>query len=374
MRKTAALGAFSMSRILLTILCSLALVLLFAACGGGGSKSVPSDAVARVGDDTISKTDWEAVIGQARRNRKATKQAFPKQGSVELATLRTNAVLFLIQKSEYFQQADKLGVKVSDKDVDDRLDQIKKQYYGNPAGQPAATPAEMDKRYQAALKQQGFTDEEVRQGLKLQLVREKLFEKVASDVKVSDDDVRAYYNSHKQQYETPAQPASRNVRHILVKKKALADRLYAQLKANPSLFPKLARRYSTDTSSKVNGGTLPGGALKGRTVPPFDKVAFSIATNKISTPVHTQFGWHIIQALGPVKPGTPAKPTPLDQVKAPIRQQLLSQKKDREFQGWLDGIKKKYCKTIAYQRGYKPAPGQDPCTKKGTSTGAATTQ
>jgi foldase protein PrsA len=362
-----------MSRIPLTILCGAALVLLLAACGGG-AKKVPGNAVAVVGDQEISKADWEAVIAQARRNRQATKQPFPKPGSVELATLRTNAVLFLIQKSEYVQEADKLGIKVTDRDVENRLNQIKQQYYANPPGQPKATKAQIEKRYREALKQQGFTDAEAREGLRLTLIREKIYEKVTKDAKVSDDDVRSYYNSHKEQYETPAQPPSRQVRHILVKKKALADQLYEQLKANPSLFPKLARRYSTDTSSKVNGGELPGGAIKGRTVPPFDKVAFSIPTKEISKPVHTQFGWHIIQALGPIKKGTPAKPTPFDQVEAPIRQQLLSQKKNEKFQEWQDGIKKKYCKTIAYQRGYKPAPGQDPCANKGTSTGVATTQ
>ncbi len=363
-----------MRRIPLTILCGLALVLLVAACGGGGSKNVPGDAVARVGHDTISKPAWEAVMDQDRRHRTALKQPLPKKGSVELATVRTRAVLFLITKSEYFQEADKLGIKVTDKDVQDRLDQIKKQYYDNPPGQPRATPAQMEQRYREALKQQGFTDAEAREGLKLQLVSEKIYEKVTADVKVSGGAVRAYYKSHKDQYETPAQPESRDVRHILVKTKARADQLYAQLEANPSLFPKLARRWSTDTSSKANGGKLPSGAVKGRTVPPFDKVAFSIPTKKISKPVHTRFGWHIIQALGPIKPGTPAKPTPFDQVEAPIRQQLISQKKNEKYQDWKNGLKKKYCKTIAYQRGYKPAPGQDPCTSKGSSTGAATTQ
>jgi foldase protein PrsA len=354
-------------------LAAFALVLLVAACGGGGAKSVPSNAVAVVGDREISKADWQALLDQTRRNYKATNHSFPKPGTVALANLRTTAVQFLIQNSEFAQEAAKLGVEATDKDVNDRLDQIKKQYYGNPPGQAKASPKEMEKRYREALKQQGFTDKEVRQGIKLQLIREKVFRKVTEDVKVSHDDIKKYYDSHKQQYETPAQPASRDVRHILVKKKTLADRLYSELKAKPSLFPKLARRYSTDTSSKVNGGKLPGGAIKGRTVPPFDKVAFSIKTKAISKPVHSQFGWHIIQALGPVKPGTPAKPTPLGQVKDAIRQQLLSQKQNEKYQDWLKGIKKSYCKTIAYQRGYTPPPGLDPCKNKGATTAGATT-
>ena len=350
-----------------------ALLLVVAACGSSGTKAVPADGVAVVGDDTITKAQWDALIAQTKRNFIATKRAFPKAGTVDLANLKTNATQFLIQSSEYEQEAKKLGVNVSDKDVDARLDQIKKQYYGNPAGQKQATPKQMEQRYQAALKQQGFTDEEVRQGIKLQLIREDVFKKVTKDVKVSDDEIKTYYDKNKQQYATPAQPESRDIRHILVKSKKQADNLYAQLQADPSKFAALAKKYSTDTSSATNGGKLPPGTgVKGRLVPEFEKVAFSIKENVISKPVHTQFGWHIIEALGPVKAGTPAKPTPLGQVKEAIRQQLLSQDKQKEMDKWLADTKKHYCGNIGYQKGYAPPPGQDPCKQSATTTGAST--
>lgn len=373
MSKTAAAGAFSMRRILVIGVCA-AVVLLVAACGGSGPKNVPADAVAIVGDKAISKSDWDALIQQTRRNFKATKRAFPKPGSVELANLKANATQFLIQSSEYQQEADKLGVEVSDKDVDARLDQIKKQYYGNPPGQPTASKDQMEKRYQAALKQQGFTDEEVRSGIELQLIREKVFKKVTKDVKVSDDEVKAYYEKNKKQYQTPAQPESRDLRHILVKSKAKVDQLYAQLKANPGKFAQLAKKFSTDTSSAKNGGKLPPGVgVKGRLDPAFEKVAFSIKPHVISKPVHSQFGWHIIEALGPIKPGAPAKPTPFSQVKEAIRQQLLSQNQQKEMDKWLAKTKKSYCKTIGYQTGYAPPPGQDPCKQSSSTTGSVTT-
>lgn len=362
-----------MRRILVIGVCA-AVVLLVAACGGSGPKNVPADAVAVVGDKAISKSDWDALIQQTRRNFKATKRAFPKPGSVELANLKANATQFLIQSSEYQQEADKLGVEVSDKDVDARLDQIKKQYYGNPPGQPTASKDQMEKRYQAALKQQGFTDEEVRSGIELQLIREKVFKKVTKDVKVSDDEVRAYYEKNKKQYQTPAQPESRDLRHILVKSKAKVDQLYAQLKANPGKFAQLAKKFSTDTSSAKNGGKLPPGVgVKGRLDPAFEKVAFSIKPHVISKPVHSQFGWHIIEALGPIKPGAPAKPTPFSQVKEAIRQQLLSQNQQKEMDKWLAKTKKSYCKTIGYQTGYAPPPGQDPCKQSSSTTGSVTT-
>jgi len=364
-----------MRRIPLIGICA-ALILLVAACGGGGSKAVPSDAVVVVGDQEVSKSEWDALLRQTKRNFVATHRKFPKVGTVDYGNLKTNATQFLIQSSEYQQEADKLGVEVADKDVDARLAQIKKQYYGNPPGQKPAGAAQMQKRYEAALKQQGFTDTEVRQGIKLQLLREKVYKKVTADVKVSDDDVKAYYEKNKKQYETPAEPESRDLRHILVKKKAKADELYAQLQADPSKFAQLAKKFSTDTSSAANGGKLPPGVgVKGRLDPAFEKVAFSIKENVVSKPVKSQFGWHLIEALGPVKAGTPAKPTALNsQVKAAIRQQLLAQKQRQEMDKWLAEMKKSYCKKIGYQQGYAPAPGQDPCkTSANTTSGAATT-
>jgi len=371
MSKTAALGAFCMRRII-GVLSGVVLVLAVAACGGGGARNVPSDAVAVVGDKTISKSAWDQLIAQTKENYKATNHSFPKPGTPELANLRTNATQFLISASEYQQEADKMGIKVTDADVQSRLDQIKQQFYASQTGGKKATKAQVEKRYQQALKQQGFTDEEVRKGIKITLYRERVQKKVTEGITVSDSDVKSYYDKHKQQYETPAQPASRDVRHILVKKKAKADKIYAQLKKNPKLFPKLAKKDSIDTSSAQAGGELPGGAVKGRLVKPFEKVAFSLKVHEISKPVHSQFGWHIIEAMGPVRPPQPAKPTPLSQVKEAIRQTLLQNKRNDATQKWEKGMIKRYCKTIGYQSGYAPAPGQDPCKKQSTTTGATT--
>jgi foldase protein PrsA len=371
MSKTAAPGAFCMNRII-GVLSGVALLLVVAACGGGGPRSVPSDAVAVVGGDTISKARWDQLIQQTKDNYKATNHSFPKQGSVDLANLRSNATQFLINASEYKQEAEKMGIKVTDADVQSRLDQIKKQFYASQTGGKTASAAQVEKRYQQALKQQGFTDEEVRSGIKVTLYRERVQKKVTEGITVSDDEVKSYYDKHKQQYETPAQPSSRDVRHILVKSKAKANAIYAQLQKNPKLFPKLAKKDSIDTSSAQAGGELPGGAVKGRLVKPFEKVAFSLKVHQISKPVHSQFGWHIIQAMGPVRPPQPAKPTPFAQVKEAIRQTLLQNKRNDKVQKWEKDMIKGYCKTIAYQTGYAPAPGQDPCKKQDTTTASTT--
>jgi len=341
--------------------------LFLAACGGDSApKSVPSDDVAVVGGETISKAQFDQVLAQAQRSYKAQHKAFPKAGSATYGTIRAQIMQFLVERSEYSQKADDLGVKVSDKDVENRLDQIKQQYFGsaNP-GQKPKSKAEIETLYQQQLKSQGLTDKDVKDGLRAQLIREKVSEKVTKDVKASDDDAKKYYDDHKAQYEQPAQPESRDVRHILVKDHAKALAIYDQLKGGAD-FSKLALKDSIDPS-KSSGGRLT--VCKERTVtcqlktvPPFEKTAFSLKTNEISKPVHTRFGWHVIQALGPVNPAKKKSEIPFNQVKAAIKQTLEQQKKQDAFNKWWNDTKKDFSKKTKYQAGYEPPASQTSTT------------
>lgn len=99
----------------------------------------------------------------------------------------------------------------------------------------------------------------------------------------------------------PCPCAGKHVRHILVKDKALAQKLAKELQANGgATFAALAAKYSTDTGSAIHGGDL-GGVIKGQTVAPFEKAVFSQKVGQISSPVQSQFGYHIIEVL----PGSP---------------------------------------------------------------------
>ena len=184
---------------------------------------------------------------------------------------------------------------------------------------------------------------------------------LTKDARVSDKDVQAYYDAHKSQY---GQPESRDVRHILVKTQAQAQSIYLHLRADKgSDFATYAKKFSQDPGSKSLGGKLT--ITKGQTVPAFDQAAFTLATNAISTPIKTQFGYHIIQALSPVRP---AKTTPLKDVKASISQQLLQQTKNTAMTKWVDDTKKSYCSgsKVRFAIGYSPKP--DPCVKPAKTT------
>jgi foldase protein PrsA len=325
---------------------ALLAVVALAGCGGSGKKSVPSDAVAVVGSDDIAKTQFTLLMDGTHRAYVARKTPFPKPGTSQYKALQDQTMKYLVQQSELEQKAKGLGVVVTDKDVQARIKQIKKQYF---AGD--------EKKYQQQLKAQGLTEPLLALNLHGQILSERLYKKVTDPVKVTDADVKAYYNAHKSTY---AKAESRDVRHILVNNKALADTIETQLKGGGD-FAALAKKYSKDPGSAAQGGKLT--ISKGQTVAPFDKVAFSLAKNELSAPVHTTYGWHIIQALSAIKPATQQ---PLKEVEAAIRTQLLQTKKTDAINKWVDGVTKEFAKQIAYQTGYTPL-------ASATTTTAATT-
>lgn len=322
------------------------LVALLAGCGGG-SKDVPKDAVAVVDGQSIPRSEYDALITQAKKSYTTQKREFPKAGSAEFQTLRNQAVQFLVQREEFEQQAKDLGIEVTDKQLEDRLKQIKTQYFGGD-----------EKKYQAQLKTQGLSDKQVRADIRAQIISEQLFEKVTKDVKVTDEEIKQYYEKNTSQY---SQAESREVRHILVKTRAQANDIYDQLQ-NGADFGELAKKFSQDTGSKANGGKLT--ITKGQTVAPFDQTAFLLKTNAISKPVKTEFGYHVIQPIGDVKP---AKTQPLKDVKETIRSTLLQTKKNTAMTKWVDDLKKKYESDVAYATGFTPP--TPPATTAATTTG-----
>ena len=321
---------------------------LVAGCGSG-TKAVPADAVAVVGDSTVTKVDFNNVFAATKKIDKIRKTATPKPGTTEYKTRSDGIVSFLVTMSELTQEAKSMGLApVTDKEVQTQIDQIKKQYAsGN------------EKKFETLLAGQGLTIDIYRLQWRYQLLSNAISADVTKGVKVTDADVKKYYDANKANY---TQAESRDVRHILVNSKKLADSIEAQLKAGGN-FAKLAKKYSKDTGSAVNGGKLT--VQKGKTVPEFDKAAFSLKTNEISAPVHSTYGWHIIQALSAIKP---AKTTPLKDEQATIRQQLVSTKKQDAMTKWLDDMKKSFAKKVRYQAGYVPTP-----TTTATTTTAPTT-
>ena len=322
-----------------------AVAALAAGCGSSSSSdSTGSDLgqgiVATVGDTTITQAQLDRVLKSAEQQYKARKAPFPAAGSPQYKQIQDRALELLVEKAEFAEKAKALGVAVTDKQVNQRVDQIKKQYFGG-----------SDKRYREGLKQQGFTDQQLREDLRGTLISEVLIAKAGQAAQVSPSAIRAYYDQHTQNYSTPQ---TRVVRHILVKNKALAERLYQQAVSGAD-FAALAKKYTIDPGTKITGGELT--ITRGLTVKPFDAAAFALRTGQISKPVRTTYGWHIIKAE---KPAKPRQVTPFAKVEAAIRQQLTQQKRSAAAIEWVAAVKKEYCSgKLEYAKGLKPSP--DPC-------------
>jgi foldase protein PrsA len=313
-------------------------VLAVAGCGGS-SGDVPSNAIAVVNkcDAPITKNEFNQVLNQARVNYTRNKQKFPGPGTQEYKQVQNQIVSYLVLRQGYICEGKNMDLKVSDDEVDKRVDELVKQYYKGD-----------QTKFQQALKDQGVAPEQLRTEVEMQLFQKKIFDKVTANAKVTDKDIEEYYNKNKQQYTTPAK---RTVRHILVKKKSLADQLEREL-GNGASFTALVKKYSKDPGSKKTGGKLTDLA-QGQTVPPFDKVAFSLKVNEISQPVHTQFGWHIIQALTPVKPKDVSS---LSEVRNQIKEIVAQSNKTEVGQKWAEDFRKDLQKSssVTYQAGYQP--------------------
>jgi len=161
--------------------------------------------------------------------------------------------------------------------------------------------------------------------------------RLLSQIQVTPEDLQTYYNSHPDQYRIPEEV---KVSHILIKTpppgadgkvdekgveeaRKKAEDILKQLKGGAK-FEELAKKYSEDPGSASKGGDL-GWIGRGRTVPEFEKTAFSQAKGQISDLVKSSYGFHIIRTEDKHE----AHVKTLDEVKAEIEPLVKQQKVTR---------------------------------------------
>ena len=339
-----------------------ALALAVSACGG--DSGVPEGTVAVMDGIEISREELDELVERARKNSEAQKQEFPKVGTPEYQDIQRRYVAFLVQRAQLEREAEELDVEVKDGELDKELETFVKTNF---EGKRTA--------FETALKEQGFTVESFRETLRTSVLSQKLFDAVTKDIDVPDSEVVAFYQQNSTQYSTAE---SRDVRHILVSEKngekvdyaaskAEADRILAEIRGGGD-FAALAKAESADPGSAQDGGKLT--ITKGQTVAPFEKTSFALKEGEVSEPVKTTFGYHIIEALSPLRKATT---TPLAKVKASIEAQLLQQKKTTFMTEWVEGLRDEYDGKTRYALGFEP-PELPEETETDTETETTSTQ
>lgn len=154
------------------------------------------------------------------------------------------------------------------------------------------------------------------------------------NVSVSDDEVKKYYDDNAAKFQGNEQ---RRASHILIafgvsatpeqkqQAKAKAEEILAQIKKDPSKFEQLAVKNSQDPGSAVKGGDL-GSFGRGAMVKPFEDAAFSMKVNQVSDLVESEFGYHIIKVTE-----ISGQNADFNSLKPQIKGDLMFQKAKDEF-------------------------------------------
>ena len=149
-------------------------------------------------------------------------------------------------------------------------------------------------------------------------------------IKPNEEEIRGYYEQNKNNFTTPEE---RRASHILIAfgddkaaSKKKAEDVLAKAKANPADFAKLATEFSSDPGSAAQGGDLDYFG-RGMMVKPFEDATFTAKKGDIVGPVESDFGWHIIY----VTDIRPSAVRPFEAVRSDIEAEYIGQMALREF-------------------------------------------
>ncbi len=153
------------------------------------------------------------------------------------------------------------------------------------------------------------------------------------DIKAEDDEVKAFYEEHKDEF---VAPANARAKHILVDEEEKALELKAAIEAGELEFEAAAKDNSKCPSAQ-QGGDL-GQFGKGQMVPEFDQAVFAAKAGDLLGPVKTQFGYHLIK----VEDVTEDQTMPFDAVEDQVKQRVAYNKQSDVYENKLAELKAKY--------------------------------
>ena len=359
---------------------------LLAACGD----AVPGNAVAEVDGTAIEKSDYEhwlnvaakasgpgatvpdppeytkcidaakkAAAKPAEGQPKQTDADYKKQCEEQQKQLREQVLGLLISFQWIEREAKEQGVSVTDEEVKKSFEEQKKQSFPKPED------------YDKFLKDSGQTEEDVLMRVRLDMLSNKIRDKVTKGKdQVTDQQIEDYYNKNKAQF---AQPERRDLSIVLTKTEAKANEAKAALESGES-FETVAKEYSIDDASKAQGGKLPA-VTKGQQEKALDDAVFKAKKGTIEGPVKTQFGWYVFE----VDKISKASQQTAEQAKPTIEQVLSSQNQQKALDEFVKDFRKKWkdkteCRDEYVTQDCKNAPEPTPTPTPGAVQPAPTTE
>lgn len=320
---------------------------------GCGIKS--SKAIIKINNETITQKEFDKMM-----DKQISMSPFAKLGGdlaenkdsmLYLMTEKT-VLNHLIVKTILDEEVSKHGIKVSNKEVEEAINKIIDKMGSK-------------EMLTKTLKQNGVEIKDFKEDIKTQVKLRKLAQQTA-DTKVSDKDVKDFYDKNKPLFthgeqvrayhillsNNPAQieqeivssskeklspeELKQKVEQKVKEVNDFAKKLAKELQQDNSKFPSYAKQYSQDYMSAQRGGDL-GYFEKNRMVPQFSKAAFSAKPNTVTDPVQTEYGLHIIWVTDRKTAGT----EPFDKIKSDIKEKLTTEKEIKALDDIMVAAKKK---------------------------------
>ncbi len=334
------------SKLLVTLALS---AVLFTGCGVKNQ-----NAIIKINDQAITKAEYDKLI-----DKNIGQSPFGKLGDLKgnkdgflYLMMEQNVINQLIITELLDQEAQERGIKVTNKDVDEALRKTMDQMGGRD-------------RLLEVLKANGISVSEFKKDLKVQVKMQKLATS-AGKIEVSDKECEKFYKENPDKFknpemvrashllisanawqiqqdltlngkrEIPQEELKAQVEAKMDAKKAEAEKLAKELKADKTKFAEYAKKYSDDPGSAKQGGDL-GFFPKEAMVPEFSKVAFEAKPDTVSDVVKTQFGYHIIY----VQDRRAAGVTPYEKAKSGIKDYLTTEKQIKALDDLTAAAKKK---------------------------------
>lgn len=253
------------------------------------------------------------------------KEQYPQLFEGKDATQRENEyrrrILDSLIDDELMRQAaEEQGIAVTEEDITKQIDQLKAGF-GD------------EEKFEQAITSAGMTIDQLKDQIREQMLTQKIIESLDSGDKITEDQIKAYYEKNKEQFLIPA---SKRASHILFKleDEEGARAVLKRIKQGED-FAKLAKEYSTDKDTAAKGGDL--GFPQTSFSQDFKQALDKLKIGEVSDLVKSPLGWHIIKATEERE----GRQQTLDEVKERIEQILTQQRRANSYQDYLKELREK---------------------------------
>jgi len=293
------------------------------------SEAVVDRVVAVVNQEIITLSELEKWIHSIKEEIVA-EDRWEKQKQVQ--TLRLEVLDKLIEEKLIDQEVKKSGIKVSSKEVEATLDDVRRRNN--------ATPEQLEK----ALSAEGLTLESYKKQIEKSLQRRKLINSaVKVETKAGEKEFREFYQKNIDRYRTnetfrpahilfviPKGATQEEIREIRKKCEAVLKKI-----RGGDDFGEMALLYSQDASNKSRGDL--GYFKKGELLPTVEREALRLKVGEVSGVVRTEFGFHIIKLLD--RKGV--DPLPFEEVKAKVKADYYDVELDKALKQFISTLRDK---------------------------------